>query len=102
MAIRTFKTVTTASTELDRVQQNIGLFTTPLINNPMLDGMLLEDVVLTTSETNVPHMLNRPYMGWTLVNKNAQADVWVSSSTQDTIFLNLTASAAVTVSLWVF
>ena len=97
-----FKSISTKSGELDRTQSNIKLFSDNIVNIPILNGRLIEDVVLSSSETNINHKLGRAYRGWIIVNKNAQQDVWVSSTTLNERFLNLTAAGTVTVSLWVF
>jgi hypothetical protein len=99
--MRPFKEIA-AKGLLDRVQVNVRLFADQLINIPLLDGVLLEDVALSTSETQVKHKLGRAYRGWIIVDKNAQQDVWVSSTALNKTFLSLTAAGTVTVSIWVF
>lgn len=84
---------------LNRVQDNIGRVINPLIDNPLLDGVLL-DFNITTTATKYPHGLGRKPMGWFLVAPQADARVWQTAS--DSTTLTLTASAAVTCSLWVF
>lgn len=102
MAISGFKKSTTENPDVNKVQVNIAEFVTPLISNEMLDGRLIEDVALSTSETLVEHKLGRAYKGWIIVNKNAAQDVYVSSTTLTKRYLALTAGGTVTVSLWVF
>ena len=97
-----FKTLTTRSLELDRVQANVSTFVNSVLDIPILNGRLIEDVDLTSSETLVEHKLGRNYRGWIIVDKNAQQDVWVSAENLTERFLRLTAAGTVTVSLWVF
>jgi hypothetical protein len=102
MSIKDFKAISTENDELDRVQDNVSLFTQPLVDNPLLDGRLLEDVILTTSEVLVEHKLGRKPRGWYIVKKNAAQDIHESGTTLQERFLSLTAAGTVTVSLWVF
>lgn len=88
--------------DVDRVQTNVATFANTLLNTPILDGVLLKDVVLSTTETNISHTLGRKYQGWIIVNKNAQQDIWESSSNLTQRFIALTAAGSVTVSIWVF
>ena len=97
-----FKSLNFRETILDRFQQNIATVFGALSQVEPLNGRLIEDVALSTSETLVEHKLGRAYRGWIIVNKNAAQDVYVSSTTLNERFLKLTAAGTVTVSLWVF
>ena len=97
-----FKTIRTKNSELDRVQSNVQLFSNELTTNPLLDGVLLKDIDLTTTETLVNHTLGRLPQGWIIIKKDAAQDVYESGTTLQQRFLSLTAGGAVTVSLWVF
>ena len=88
--------------DVERVQNNIESFANQLTNIPILNGVLLEDVALSGSETLVNHKLGRAYRGWIIVDKNANQGVWVTNTTYPERFLGLTAGGTVTVSLWVF
>jgi hypothetical protein len=100
--MKNFSQIHTSSNDLNRVQDNISIFTTPISQILLLDGVLIKDVDLTTSETKVNHTLNRLPNGWLIVKKDAAQDVYESGSTVPERFLSLTASGNVTVSLWVF
>lgn len=102
MAISGFKKALTNNAEINRIQLNIAEFVSPLTSNPMLDGRLIENVVLGTTETLIEHKLGRAYQGWIIVNKNAAQDVYVSSTSLPKKHLALTAGGTVTVSIWVF
>lgn len=71
------------------------------IQKDSLYGVTLKDVAIGTSETVIAHKLGRNPQGWIIVEKNANSDVW-SSSTKDGRFLYLMATAAVTVTLYVW
>lgn len=100
--MKNFNQIHTNNADLNRVQDNIVLFTTPITNISILDGALVEDVSLSTSETKVNHTLQRKPIGWIIVKKDAAQDVYESGSTNQDRFLSLTATGTVTVSLWVF
>lgn len=97
-----FKRLKSETPELDKVQNNIQIFSDSVVEIPLLDGILIKDVVLTTSETLVDHKLGREPQGWLIVKKNAAQDIYESGSTLKQRFLSLTAAGTVTVTLWVF
>jgi hypothetical protein len=86
----------------NRIQANIKEFADSVVSLPILSGNLLEDIVLSSTQTLVPHKLGREIRGYMIVAKNANIDVWRSATTLPKQFLPLTASGTVTVSLWVF
>jgi hypothetical protein len=103
VTVRRFKSIQVRdSIELDRVQSNVELFAGSLQNIPLLNGRLVTDVALTTSETLIEHKLGRAIRGWIIVDKNASQDVYRSSEDLPERFLPLTAAGTVTVDLWVF
>ncbi len=71
--------------------------------NPLNQGVLLEGVPVATTDTRINHGLSRVPRGY-LVMK-ASAPVFVgdgSASTNPTLYINVKASSAATVSLLVF
>lgn len=88
--------------DINRLQTNIQEFADSVSGIPLLSGTLLEDIELSATETKVPHKLGRTVRGWIIVTKNANYNVWRSSSELPKQFLPLTASGDITVSLWVF
>lgn len=89
---------------LNRVQDNILRAVNQIVKIPILDGVLTDEIDLSTSITNVEHKLGREPLGWIVVAKDANADVWeVTANNPDRArFLRLDASVTVTVRLWVF
>jgi len=100
--IKDFKKVSGVEDDVAKLQERLQEFFVPLVSNPMLDGNLLQNVALTTSEKKVEHGLGRAPIGWIVVKQSANAVIWQPNSDLSGVFLNLQASAAVTVSLWVF
>ena len=84
------------------MQSQLKLVTDYLSTIPLLNGRLIEDVALTTSATAIEHGLGREPTGWFLTDISAAATVHSTASTLPKRFLNLTASSACTVNLWVF
>lgn len=68
----------------------------------ILSGTLISDVDLGTSAVRVPHKLDRKPLGYIVVRRNTASTVYEQGEEREDLFLNLVASAAVKVSLWVF
>lgn len=69
----------------------------------ILDGRLLENVVVTTTATEVPHGLGREPRGWLVVRSSVALSVYEAApSAYPTLNLRLTATGTDVVSLWVF
>lgn len=89
---------------LDRDVQNAleGLYVPvqALLRIPLLDGVLKSDQSVTTSTATIKHGLGRRPLGWLILTKDANADVWETSRSNTDLVLD--SSATVTVDLWVF
>lgn len=78
-----------------------------LLDRPEAHSILIEGVSLVAASTvNVPHKLGRPWRGWHVVDKDADAGVWRGSAPagdgDGEQYLPLACSANVTISLVVF
>lgn len=102
MAIKEYRQVPSDNPEISAVNVAIADFTRQLTINPMLDGLILDNVVLGTAVTMVSHKLGRPWVGWVILTKNAAADVYAPNRKLDSLYLSLQATAPVTVSIRVF
>lgn len=88
---------------LNATQDAIDETTKPLVEHPLLgSGRIIEDVSLSATPTDVPHLLQRRPAGWFIVRRDADARVWEGTQTDAAMFLTLVASAAVTVNVYVF
>jgi len=76
----------------------------PILSNPLLDGQLLQGVVLINGTTIVNHKLGRKLIGWFPVGLNTAAVIHDNQASNQTpqLTLSLTCNATVTVNLWVF
>lgn len=80
-------------------QQNVEDEFSAVNRISILDNRIISNVVVSTS-TAVEHKLGRTPLGYIVINRNANAQIW--NGTIDDKFLNLNSSGAVTVSLLVF
>ncbi len=105
MTLKAFKKAYTTDQDLNSVQDNVEESFIPLLRNPLVDGLILENIVLVTGQDNViNHKLGRQLQGWIVVGKNAAADIYDNQSnnslTNLTLYLRTTANC--TIKLYVF
>jgi len=88
-----------------RFERYVNQALIPLVQSPIVNGVLLRGVVLTAGQTTlVEHKLGREPLGWLEVRKRANSVVWDSqdSNRLSSKSLALECSANVTVDLWIF
>lgn len=105
MPVRNLKKIDSKSREINKFQQNVEEFVGQFFKDPILDGVLLKEVVLTTGSVNeISHNLGRDLRGWVVTRKKGDSRIWDSQDSQTfkQRFLSLNCSANVTVDLWVF
>ena len=105
MALKFFKKVNTAIKDLYQTQENVEQVLTPILNSPIIDGVLVKDVDVGTSDTVVNHKLGRSPLGWIIVKRNENAVIYESATTNNNRdkFLILKASSATTDTyFWIF
>lgn len=86
--------------DIATLQASVEHAISEVIRNPLLDGVLLENVSLGAGNTKVPHKLDRNLKGFVIVDRSNAATIY--RVTKDDKFLTLNSSAAITVSIWVF
>lgn len=90
---------------LTQVQDNVDLVFNQLQISPFQNGVFVVVGLSAGGVDNVVnHGLEREVQGWIVVDKNAQADIWLSPTTNNlkTKQILLRASAIVTVKLYIF
>ena len=117
MAIQKIAFVQSESRELNQLQRNILLSLNQLIDNPLLNGVIVNDVslVLADNPNVVSHTLNRSPLGYFVIGNSAQSTIWDSQSLYESaptatveeygpsdLTLLLNTSANTTVNLYVF
>ena len=86
-------------------QDHIEEVITPVLNAAIIDGVIVEDVILNSSTfTNIKHKLGRKPRGYIVIRKSAAQTVFEEAGDYDNrkLFLKLKACGAVTVNLWIF
>lgn len=99
------KTITSKDFDTQKLQNNVEEFCRDLLTNPLTQGKVLEDVSLASTNDNVIyHNLNRDPVGYIVIKKSANANVWdlQARNTNSRKSLVLKASANVIVSIFVF
>ena len=86
------------------LQQRLNTILNAPLNNPLLSGNILSSVSLASGANTINHGLGRTLVGWFPVRVRASATLY---DTQDSnnipnLTLQLVASAAVVVDLYVF
>lgn len=76
----------------------------PPLSLPINSGILLQKVSLASGSNSINHLLQRKPIGWFITRQRSAATVYDTqdSNQRPELTLNLTASAAVTVDLYVF
>lgn len=87
--------------DVERAVRALEASVRELLRVPVVQGTLLEDVPIGTSETVVAHRLGRAPRGWIVAGIDEAATLHESGA-RDAQVLRLTASAAAVVDLWVF
>ena len=86
-------------------QDHIEEVITPVLDAAIIDGVIVEDVILNSSTfTDIKHKLGRKPRGYIVIRKSAAQTVFEEAGDYDNrkLFLKLKASGAVTVNLWIF
>lgn len=99
MYLPSFKKTKHSDPEINRIQENALEKFNAYDSVPFINGNLLEIDVSTTA-TDFNHGLNRTPIGFLVIDKNANADIWKTGATRTTIQLDASASASIKV--WVF
>ena len=91
----------TSNKELSLLQTSWQAQINPVLANPFVQGILIEDVALVNGSTVINHLLGRKQQGWVLVDISGAATIY-RSQPFNSLTLTLVSSAAVTVNLYCF
>lgn len=96
--------VQTDSREFNQFQSQVISSLIPVLNNPIVNGNLVQDVTVASGSNVIDHGLGRPLIGWIIVRNSASVTFYDTQSTNANPSRNLllTASGAATISLYVF
>ena len=89
---------------LNMIQDNVSNILDPYSSKDIVQGQILQKIVLQSGTNNVAHKLDRTLIGWFIIRQRSAGTVY---DTQDTnpesgLFLRLVASANMTVDIYVF
>lgn len=93
---------------INQMQDNIANLLEPTAttveSNPLLAGKILTSVALALGANIIQHTLGRTLKGWFIVRQRASGTIYDTQDANVTpeVTLQLTASAAVTVDIYVF
>ena len=103
MAIAPFRKQGGGTEDEFRKQTNTEVSLNGLRSAIIINGALIENVLVGTTETLISHKLGRPIRGYFICNNNTLCSVASTSGTFDkNLFIGLKASSSCTLSLWVF
>lgn len=85
--------------DIQLIQDNINNAITPLQQIPMVGGRVISVSLLTAQDNVVTHSLGHNPTLWLLGNLNANAVVWSTAATTNTITLQCSADCSI--SLWI-
>jgi hypothetical protein len=96
--------VQTDSRELNQVQSQIISSVQPVLDNPIVNGRLIQSLAIASGSNVIDHGLGRTLLGWIVVRNSASVTFYdtQSSNANPARTLLLTASGAATISLYVF
>jgi hypothetical protein len=97
--LQPFKKLQTESTDVNRMQDTLLAVLNPIVQDKILNRIEYT-VLINTTNTQIPHVLNRVPTGWSIVDMDAFADVKRVSWDKNTI--TLIATAPVNVKLFIF
>jgi hypothetical protein len=76
----------------------------PVLANPIVNGILLTNIVLKSGDNIISHKLDRKLQGWFITRLRASALIYDKQDSEErpTQFLKLNSNANVTVDIFVF
>ena len=90
------------SQESFTAQSNVEAAYGGLAKSIILDGVYLENVTVNTTETTIEHKLGRNFRDYIICKNNTFCEIKQLDKNDISKFITLQATAATTVSLWVF
>lgn len=89
--------------DLPETQTRWASILNPIIANPILSGIALNEIRLQSGQNVINHKLQRKMQGWFITDMAAAATVYKPDVFPfNNLTLTLTASVPVTVNLWVY
>lgn len=101
--IKAFKTINTTGFELGQVQDNVAAALNPILSQPLVSGHIIKNIHLKIGDNVIQHSLQKP-VAWIICGLSAPATIYdkQASNKLPNVSLILNASAACTISLFIF
>lgn len=99
-----FREIKTALKDLAGLQDSLKNVFNTILNLKLLDYVIVEDVVIGTTDTFVSHKLGRPVIGYIIIRRNAGTSIWesVTLNKAPSSVIILRSSATVTTTILFF
>lgn len=98
--LKIFRKIQSADSTINRLQSQIEQSLNPVLKQAILDGVIINDIAITTAGVEIEHGLGRQPLGWALIDNQADARIWRTAWTDR--LLTLDASGTSTISIYVF
>jgi len=99
MELKPYKKLTGLEYNLSKTVQFTEEFNKQFINNPFLVGNVFT-ATITPSTATINHGLGSVPLGWIVLDQDAGANIWKTSSDDKTITFD--SSATVNIKVWIF
>lgn len=96
------KYIPTNNSDLTKVQDATREAFLEIKRLPIVQGRLIENVLLSTGDNKVEHKLTRKARGYIIVKRDNGTSQIFDQSSSDDMYLVLNSSSPIAVSLWVF
>jgi len=74
--IRSLKKMSFDSVDTAKLQDNLEQWTESIIRKPILNGLILEKISLSTGSNDIPHRLGRKLIGWQIIRQRSAASIF--------------------------
>jgi hypothetical protein len=102
MAIAKFQRIQTSDTELNLLQNRLAETLDALTSNDLVGGQLIRSTALKAGSNQISHGLGRNYVSFLSGNFTSPASLTAGASRDPSKFINLIATAACVVDLYVY
>ena len=103
MSLKNFQKIKTDDEGIMLFQDYVYATINSIVKCPIVDNTVIEDIALVAGvENRVDHKLGRNPVGYIIIKKNAQSDIWDSLSASPALNLSLHCSVNCTVSIYCF
>ena len=104
-SIKAFKKTSFKDKDLAKLQENVKVALTPVLNSSIIDGNIIRNVKLEPTKRNeVLHRLDREPLGYVIIRKRSDSRIWdlQDTNTSPRQTFTLACSHEVNVDIWFF